>query len=97
MTEALIREIQETLQKLSGELGDMSQSAARHIDDLHNAVNNVASHTLAIEAIISAIADKVDIDEAAVSAWIRGKTAEFAEDGNEGSDAENIAKSLLTK
>ena len=64
MSNASLDEIQELIQKLSGELGDMSEAASRHIDDLHIAVNNVASHVLAIEAVLSLVAKKVDIDEA---------------------------------
>ncbi|OSQ49157.1 hypothetical protein [Thalassospira alkalitolerans] len=90
-------EIQELIQKLSGELGDMSQAASRHIDDLHVAVNNIASHVLAMEAVISVMATKVDINEADVQEWIREKTAAYAEDSSESSAAEGIAHSLLTK
>lgn len=95
MSNASLDEIQELIQKLSGELGDMSEAASRHIDDLHIAVNNVASHVLAIEAILSLVAQKVDIDEAEAIKWIRDKTAAYAQDENEGSAAEGIAQSLL--
>ncbi|MBN8195699.1 MULTISPECIES: hypothetical protein [Thalassospira] len=97
MSNASIDEIQELIQKLSGELGEMSEAASRHIDDLHVAVNNVASHVLAIEAILALVAQKVEIDDAAAIQWIRDKTAAYAEDGNEGSAAEGIAQSLLGK
>lgn len=97
MSNASIEEIQELIQKLSGELGDMSEAASRHIDDLHVAVNNVASHVLAIEAVLALVAQKVEIDEAAAIQWIRDKTAAFAEDSSEGSAAEGIAQSLLGK
>ncbi|KEO59480.1 MULTISPECIES: hypothetical protein [Thalassospira] len=90
-------EIQELIQKLSGELGDMSEAASRHIDDLHVAVNNIASHVLAMEAVIAVMATKVDVSEAEVQNWIREKTAAFAEDSSEGSAAESIATSLLAK
>ena len=80
MSNASLDEIQELIQKLSGELGDMSEAASRHIDDLHIAVNNVASHVLAIEAVLSLVAKKVDIDEAEALKWIRDKTAAYAED-----------------
>lgn len=95
MSNASIDEIQELIQKLSGELGDMSQAASRHIDELHMAVNNVASHVLAMEAILTLVVQKVDIDEADVLQWIRDKTAAFAEDSSEGSAAEGIAQNLL--
>ncbi len=97
MSSASLDEIQELIQKLSGELGDMSEAASRHIDELHMAVNNVASHVLAIEAILALIVQKVDIDDAAALQWIRDKTAAFAEDSSEGSAAEGIAQSLLGK
>lgn len=97
MSNASIDEIQELIQKLSGELGEMSEAASRHIDDLHVAVNNVASHVLAIEAILALVAQKVEIDDAAAIQWIRDKSAAYAEDGNEGSAAEGIAQSLLGK
>ena len=97
MSNTSIDEIQELIQKLSGELGEMSEAASRHIDDLHVAVNNVASHVLAIEAILALVAQKVEIDDAAAIQWIRDKTAAYAEDGNEGSAAEGIAQSLLGK
>ena len=58
MSNASIDEIQELIQKLSGELGDMSEAASRHIDDLHVAVNNVASHVLAIEAVLTQVAPR---------------------------------------
>lgn len=97
MSNAALDEIQELIQKLSGELGDMSEAASRHIDDLHIAVNNVASHVLAIEAVLSLVAKKVEIDEAEVLRWIRDKTAAYAEDNSESSAAEGIAQSLLGK
>jgi hypothetical protein len=97
MSTAALDEIQELIQKLSGELGDMSEAASRHIDDLHVAVNNVASHVLAIEAVLSLVAKKVEIDEAEVLRWIRDKTAAYAEDSSESSAAEGIAQSLLGK
>ena len=97
MSNASIDEIQELIQKLSGELGEMSETASRHIDDLHVAVNNVASHVLAIEAILALVAKKVEIDDAAAIEWIREKTAAYAEDSSEGSAAEGIAQSLLGK
>ncbi|NIY75657.1 hypothetical protein HED22_08380 [Thalassospira sp. HF15] len=95
MSNASLDEIQELIQKLSGELGDMSEAASRHIDDLHVAVNNVASHVLAIEAVLTQVAQKVDVDEAAAVQWIRDKTAAYAEDSSESSAAEGIVKSLL--
>ena len=97
MSNASIDEIQQLIQKLSGELGEMSEAASRHIDDLHVAVNNVASHVLAIEAILSLVAQKVEIDDAEAIKWIRDKTAAYAEDSSEGSAAEGIAQSLLGK
>ena len=97
MSNASLDEIQELIQKLSGELGDMSEAASRHIDDLHIGVNNVASHVLAIEAVLSLVAKKVDIDEAEALKWIRDKTAAYAEDASESSAAEGIAQSLLGK
>lgn len=97
MSNASIDEIQELIQKLSGDLGDMSQAAATHIDELHIAVNNISSHVLAMEAILTLMVQKVGVDEAEVLQWIRDKTAAFAEDGSEGSAAEGIAQSLLGK
>lgn len=97
MSNAALDEIQELIQKLSGELGDMSEAASRHIDDLHIAVNNVASHVLAIEAVLSLVAKKVDVDETEALQWIRDKTAAYAEDSSESSAAEGIAQSLLGK
>ncbi|MFH1803745.1 MAG: hypothetical protein ABID63_02520 [Pseudomonadota bacterium] len=97
MTTIAIQEVHELVQKLSHELGDMSQAAAKHIDDLHVAVNNVASHTLALEAIIAAVARKIDIDEEQVAAWIRDKTAEFSDENDETPVAESIARNLLQK
>ncbi|PKR59852.1 MULTISPECIES: hypothetical protein [Thalassospira] len=97
MSNSSIDEIQELIQKVSGELGDMSQAASHHIDELHMAVNNVASHVLAMEAILSLVVQKIDIEEAEVLQWIRDKTAAFAEDSSEGSAAEGIAQSLLGK
>lgn len=97
MSNAALDEIQELIQKLSGELGDMSEAASRHIDDLHVAVNNVASHVLAIEAVLSLVAKKVDVDETEALQWIRDKTAAYAEDSSESSAAEGIAQSLLGK
>ncbi|AXO13453.1 MULTISPECIES: hypothetical protein [Thalassospira] len=97
MSTAALDEIQELIQKLSGELGDMSEAASRHIDDLHVAVNNVASHVLAIEAVLSLVAQKVEVDEAEAIKWIRDKTAAYAEDSSESSAAEGITKSLLGK
>ena len=97
MSNAALDDIQELIQKLSGELGDMSEAASRHIDDLHVAVNNVASHVLAIEAVLSLVAQKVEVDEAEAIKWIRDKTAAYAEDSSESSAAEGITKSLLGK
>ncbi|MCC9620813.1 hypothetical protein LPB41_03830 [Thalassospira sp. MA62] len=97
MSNASLDEIQDLIQKLSGELGDMSEAASRHIDDLHVAVNNVASHVLAMEAVLTLVAQKVDVDEQAALGWIRDKTAAYAEDSTESSAAEGIVKSLLGK
>ncbi len=97
MSNASLDEIQQLIQKLSGELGEMSEAASRHIDDLHIAVNNVASHVLAIEAVLSLVAQKVEVSEEDALQWIRDKTAAYAEDSSEGSSAEGIAQSLLGK
>jgi len=97
MANAQIDDIKTTLEKLSGELGEMSQMAAHHFDELHDAVNNVASHTLAMEAIISAILANIEIDQNAVSAWIRAKTAEFSSPEHGESAAEGIARDFLNK
>ncbi|MFV1851461.1 MAG: hypothetical protein ACMZ66_12230 [Thalassospira sp.] len=97
MSNASLDEIQQLIQKLSGELGEMSEAASRHIDDLHIAVNNVASHVLAIEAVLSLVAQKVEVSEEDALQWIRDKTAAYAEDSSEGSAAEGIAQSLLGK
>lgn len=96
MTEALIREIQTLIEKLSGEVNNLSEEAATQIESLHVAVNNIASHTLAIEGIVVALARKVDISPEEVSAWIREKTDEFATEEDEGTAAEGIAKELLS-
>ncbi|AUG55183.1 hypothetical protein [Thalassospira marina] len=84
-----------SLDKLSGEMGEMSQMAAQHFDELHDAVNNVASHTLAMEAIIAAMLANIEIDQQAVTNWIRAKTAEFSSPEHGESAAETIARDFL--
>ncbi|WP_073955487.1 hypothetical protein [Thalassospira sp. TSL5-1] len=87
--------LKESVDKLSDEMGEMSQMAARHFDELHNAVNNVASHTVAMEAIISAMLARIEVDPQAVSNWIRAKTAEFSVPEQGESVAESIARDFL--
>lgn len=84
-----------SVDKLSDEMGEMSHVAARHFDELHDAVNNVASHTLAMEAIISAMLARIEVDPQVVSNWIRTKTAEFSAAEQGESLAEAIARDLL--
>ena len=87
--------LQASVDKLSGEMGEMSQMAAQHFDELHDAVNNIASHTLAMEAIISALLARIEIDPESVSSWIRAKTSEFSSPEHGESVAEAIARDFL--
>ncbi|OSQ46298.1 hypothetical protein [Thalassospira sp. MCCC 1A01428] len=95
MVNEQINGLKATIDKLSGELGEVSQMATRHFDELHDAVNNVASHTLAMEAIISAILVNIDIDQKTVTSWIRAKTAEYSSPEHGESAAEAIARDFL--
>ena len=96
MNQALIEEIQSLIQKLSGEMSTLSTAATKQIDDLNAAVNGIASHTLAIEGILVALAAKADLDPEKITAWIRSKTDKFADDEQEGVAAENLMRDLLS-
>ena len=97
LVSAQIDDLKTRLEKLSGELGEVSQLAAQHFDELHDAVNSVASHTLAMEAIISAILVNIDIDQKDVSNWIQAKTTQFSTPEHGDSYAETIARDFLRK
>ena len=59
-------------------------------------MNGIASHTLAIEGILVALAAKADLDPEEITAWIRSKTDKFADDEQVGVAAENLMRDLLS-
>ena len=97
MTEVLIKEIQQLVTNLAGQVGELSAEANSQITDLNAAVNDIACHTLAMEAILVSLLKSANVNEAEVMAWIDAQTAEFAAQESESNTTKNIASKLLGK
>ena len=97
MTETLIKDIQQLVANLAGQVSELSVEASSQITDLNVAVNDIASHTLAMEAILISLLKSANVDKAEVMAWIDEQTAEFAEQESEGTITKDIAARLLGK
>ena len=95
MTEALIKEIQQLVTNLAGQVGELSVEANSQINNLNVAVNDIACHTLAMEAILVSLLKSANVDKAEVMAWIEAQTAEYATEESEGNITQDIASRLL--
>ena len=95
MTEALIKEIEQLVTSLAGQVGELSAEANSQINDLNAAVNDIACHTIAMEAILVSLLKSANVDKAEVMGWIDAQTAEFAAQENEGNVTKDIAARLL--
>lgn len=75
-----INEIDGNLQKLKNNLQSIGKGVDGHIDQL----DDIAAHIIALEAVLTQVIKKVDIDIGAAKEWIRVNTMEST-DTEEGS------------
>jgi len=90
-----LTQVQALLANLSNDIEKMTQITSEQLDVFMGALDDIAAHTLAVQAIIINIMKKVSVDPVEVEAWITENTRSV-NNGNGAEKAKALAAYLIT-
>ena len=90
-----LTQVQALLANLSNDIEKMTQITSEQLDVFMGALDDIAAHTLAVQAIIINIMKKVSVDPVEVEAWITENTRSV-NNGNGAEKAKALATYLIT-
>lgn len=92
-----LNEIQGILANLSQDIEKMSEITAGQLDIFMGALDDVAAHTLAVQAIMINVMKQITVDPDEVEAWIDENTKGVGDDSGEGAaKSKALARYLIT-
>ncbi len=81
MSQILLNHIQGLLNNLSKDIQTMSDGQNDQGQRLFEAIDDIAAHTLATQAVLVELMTKVQVDQEKIRQWIVTRTSEFSGEG----------------
>ncbi|MEO5375022.1 MAG: hypothetical protein H7840_12190 [Alphaproteobacteria bacterium] len=96
MADALLNQVQKMLTDLSGDVEQMTTVTRNQVDTLMGALDDIAAHTLAVQAILIQVMKTTPVDKDAVLAWVRDQTKTVDPSGEGTTKSLALAEFLIT-
>ena len=89
-------QIQTLLANLSRDIEKMSETTGQQLNVFMDALDDIAAHTLAVQAILVTMMETHPVDTAKVAKWIDDNTSTTTEGGGDVTKAKVLAEFLVT-
>lgn len=96
MSDPMLNQVQTMLTDLSQDIDKMAGAMKAQVDAVMAAMDDVAAHTLAVQAILVNMLKKVEVNPDEVQAWIREQTKAVDASGAGAAKALALADYLVT-
>ena len=91
-----LNQIQSLLANLSNDIQTMHDNTSRQMDTFMGALDDIAAHTLAVQAILVTLLETHPVDMDKVLGWIDANTQGTVENGGDVSKSKALATYLVT-